>query len=505
MKILSFTSALAALLLSVVVQAQDNKCLTLDECRSMAIANNKGLEQARISKDMAHYDRAIARANYFPNINAAGTYMYSTMEVNLIDRDLSDILKTAGTRIQGSVDSKIEAIQGLIMSKEQLRQEFAGSPMWQTVMGGISLADISQIINSICGRIDQLLHPDLRNTAAIGVTLVQPVFVGGKIVAYNRIAALAEELAQSKYDTEYQQTVVDVEQAYWQVISVAAKKELAKTYSDFLVTTLHNAELLVKEGVFTESNYLAVKVKSNEADMMLTQATNGLVLSKMLLCKLIGLPLDSQITLADERIDQIPVPSAHQTKSMEQVINDRPELRSLNSAVKIYDQKVKVARSAMLPTVAINASWMTTNPSMIDGFHNRFSGFFNAGVMVKIPVFHGFEALNKTRKAKAEAALYRSKYEDTKNLINLELTQLYSRRREALDRLVMSQSDLECAEENLRMAMLGFEEGVMESNVTLAAQAAWLKAHSQCIDAGIELQMIESNLNRAEGNIYKHE
>ena len=110
------------------------------------------------------------------------------------------------------------------------------------------------------------------------------------------------------------------------------------------------------------------------------------------------------------------------------------------------------------PTVAINASWMTTNPSMIDGFHNRFSGFFNAGVMVKIPVFHGFEALNKTRKAKAEAALYRSKYEDTKNLINLELTQLYSRRREALDRLVMSQSDLECAEENLRMAMLAFEE-----------------------------------------------
>ena len=505
MKILSFTSALAALLLSVVVQAQDNKCLTLDECRSMAIANNKGLEQARINKEMAHYDRAIARANYFPNINAAGAYNYSTLEVNLIDRDLSNLLKTSGTQIHGAIQSDLDMVQQLIMSSEPLRQEFMNSQLWQTVFGALKSTDISELINMIGSRIDQILHPDLRNSAVIAVNLTQPVFVGGKIVAYNRIAKLAEELAQSKYDTEYQQTVVDVEQAYWQVVAVAAKKELAKTYSDFLVTTLHNADILVKEGVFTESDYLSVKVKSNEAAMMLTQATNGLVLSKMLLCKMIGMPLDSKITLADERIDQIPVPGTHQSKPMEQVINDRPELRSLSSAVRIYDQKIKVARADMLPQVALNASWMTTNPSMIDGFHNKFSGFFNAGVMVRIPVFHGFEALNKTRKAKAEAALYRSKYEDTKNLVNLEITQLYSRRREALDKLVMSQSDLECAEENLRMAMLGFEEGVMESNVTLAAQAAWLKAHSQCIDSGIELQMIESNLNRAEGNIYKHE
>jgi hypothetical protein len=64
----------------------------------------------------------------------------------------------------------------------------------------------------------------------------------------------------------------------------------------------------------------------------------------------------------------------------------------------------------------------------------------------------------------------------------------------------MAESNLSCAEENLRTATIGFEEGVIEANTALAAQTAWLKAHSEFIDAGIELQMLAANLNKAEGN-----
>ena len=120
---------------------------------------------------------------------------------------------------------------------------------------------------------------------------------------------------------------------------------------------------------------------------------------------------------------------------------------------------------------------------------------------MKVPVFHGLEALKKTQKAEAEARLYHSKYEDAVELVGLEVSQLCAKRAEAVSRLEMATSNLDCAEENLRTAMVGFSEGVIESNVTLAAQSAWLKAHSEQIDAGIELRMIDINLDRAEGNI----
>ena len=120
--------------------------------------------------------------------------------------------------------------------------------------------------------------------------------------------------------------------------------------------------------------------------------------------------------------------------------------------------------------------------------------------MVNIPIFHGFEAMSKTRKAKAEATLYRTQLEDAKNLINLQVTQLRKQEGEAFEKLTMAQNNLSSAEENLRTATVGFEEGVIETNTALAAQTAWLKAHSEYIDAGIELQMLAANLNKAEGN-----
>ena len=120
---------------------------------------------------------------------------------------------------------------------------------------------------------------------------------------------------------------------------------------------------------------------------------------------------------------------------------------------------------------------------------------------MEVPIFHGFEALNKTRKARAEASLYRSKLEDAKNLINLQVSQLYTQQDEAQKRLVMAESNLKNAEENLRKATIGFEAGVVDANTALAAHTAWLQAHSEYIDAGVELQMNKTNLQKAEGEM----
>lgn len=499
MKIRRITLAVLAISASLCAYGQER--LSLQECRDLAVRNNRDLDQARINADLAHYDRAIARANYFPNVSAAGTYMYNSMDVALIGDGQSAALRNAGTLIQGGLSEKMAMFQQLIKSNPAVAMEYMQSPMWQTVIGALSQTDISSAVNSIGCTVDDLLHPDLHNIVLAGVSLEQPLFVGGKIVAANRIAALAEDLARDRYDAQLQQTIVDVDAAYWQIVSVAAKLELANSYSGLLESMAHNADILVEEGVFTASDRLAIQVKANEASMMLAQASNGLKLAKMFLCRMTGLPLDTEIVLADESAGSIPVPAEHQAKAMDDILKSRPELLCLEDAIGIYDQKVKVARADMMPQVALTANYLATNVNVLNQNKDGLNGFWTAGVVMKVPIFHGLEALKKTQKAKAEASLYRSRYEDSVDLVNLEVSQLYARRQEALERLKMAESNLDCAEENMRTATIGFEEGVVESSVTLAAQAAWLQAHSECIDAGIELQMIESNLNRAEGSL----
>ena len=487
------------------------RILTLDECREMAVSNDRDLQQARTKVEMAGYDRKIALANYFPNVSATGAYLYNPNDISLINDAASASLRGMGTTIHGisqqyqqglmnDITAYIQQLAAKDPASAMKYMQMMQDPLMQMVIGKISSTDMSEAINSIGQGIDDALHPDLKNILVGSVTVQQPIFMGGKIVAANRIAKLAEQLSEARYDQQYQQTIVDVDQAYWQIVSIAGKKKLADSYAELLHGMEHDVDLAVKEGVATESDALQIKVKANEADLLRTKSENGLTLAKMLLCKRIGLDLGSDIVLADERLEKIPVAKMEPGKSMEDIYADRPETRSLELASEIYDKKVAVARADMLPKIAATGGYMVTNPSLKNGFEKQWNGCWGVGVVVNVPIFHGFEALNKTRKAKAEATLYRTQLEEAKDLINLQVTQLRKQETEAMEKLVTAESNLSSAEENLRTATIGFNEGVINANTAMAAQTAWLQAHSEYIDAGIELQMLAANLDKAEGN-----
>ena len=483
--------------------ALSSRTLTLDDCRQMAISSNKNLDQQRAKLEMAGYDRKIAAANYFPKVSAMGTYQHTWGGISLIDdRSLPQFSQEAAS-LQTSYNSAFESLLQYVASDPSLAAKLSSNPDALDLVNKLSAVEANSAIAGIGQKvdeaIDEAIHPDISDIYLGVISVQQPLFVGGKIIAFNRMAKYAEELARYEYDGDYDAILVDVDQAYWQVVSVANKRKLAESYSELLHTMKDNVELSVREGVSTEADALTVKVRSNEADMTLTKAENGLVLAKMLLCKQIGLPLDSSITLADEALDFVPVPDDEPEKSPEEIIAARSETKRLDLARKIYHEKTNIARADMLPTVALTGNYLVMNPSLKHGFQNDFGQHWAAGVVVNVPLFHGAEALQKTRKAKAEERIYQNKYDDACEMIEMQVTQLRQQRKEALERLEMANNNLASADENLRIAILGQEAGVVDVNTALGAQTAWLKAHSECIDAGIELQMAASRLARAEG------
>lgn len=491
------TIAMLAVLMAVPAGAQ--RTLSLEECRDMALGCSRELEQARTGIEMAGYDRKTAFANYFPEISATGAYMHNNGNFALVGEETSQTLQNLGSIAQGAIGTGVEQLMTAIKTNPAAAMEYMSSPMWQTFLGTLSQTDISQAVNGIGSALDKELHPDLGNIYVGAVSLTQPLFAGGKIVNSNKVAKLAEDLSRTQYEGKAQEVVTAVDAAYWQIVSVAAKKRLAEEYSTLLHQLEKDVEATVREGVATEADLLQIKVKANEADMLKSQATNGLSLAKMLLCKQIGIELDSDIMLADENSDLIALPAEPEAKSLEAIWDDRVETRSLALASDIYKGKARIAAADMLPTVALTANYLLTNPSLDNGLRNDFSGMFNAGVMVKVPLFHGLEAQQKTRKARAEAQIYSSRQEDAKEMIALQVTQLRHKRSEALENMEMCENNLACAEENLRTATIGLEEGVINANTALAAHTAWLQARSQQIEAAVALQMTTLELDNAQG------
>ncbi len=473
------------------------QALTLDDCRQMALQESKALDQARIETEMAGYDRKIAMANYFPKISATGAYVYNNRDVALLNEDQSSRLRNAGTNVQNAFWDYLQG--GAANIQGDLTRDVA-ERLIEALRNNPDLPNIATPINAIGQDIDNALHPNLHNIWIGAVTVQQPVFVGGKIIYSNQMAVLAQQLSEAKYDMKEADVLLDVDQAYWQIISIANKKKLAESYAALLEEMEKDVQTAVNAGVSTESDLLQVRVKANEARMMLTKATNGLTLSKMLLCQRIGLPLDSAIVLADETLEVIPEPGRPVEKSLEDIYASRPETRSLTLASKIFDKKAKVVRADLMPTVALMGAFTVSNPNVYNGFQNQWQGGnLSAGVMVKIPITHGGEALFKYKKAKAEARLYQDQLDDAKQMINLQVTQQRKLFDEALQKVEMARSNLDLAEDNLRSARVGLDAGVIATNTVLGAHTAWLSAHSEYIDAGIELQMTAASLRKAEG------
>ena len=481
---------LLTFLLSFTFTVKAQSFLSLDSCRALALANNKDLLISNEKINAAHYQRKAAFTNYLPNFSATGAYMRNQKEFSLLNNDQKVALSGLGTNLAGPIQ---QAATEIATAHPDL------APLISSLSGKLEavLPALDQAGNSLV----DALRTDTRNVYAGAITLTQPLYMGGKIRAYNKITKYAEELAQEQHHGGMQEVIMSTDQAYWQVISLVNKKKLAEGYLKLLQQLDSDVEKMINEGVATKADGLSVRVKVNEAEMTLTKVEDGLSLARMLLCQLCGIDLSSPITLADENMEDIPLLTTDPHFDLSTAYENRPEIRSLELATQIYKQKVNVTRAEHLPSIALMGNYMVTNPSVFNSFENKFKGMWNVGVMVQIPIWHWGEGIYKTRAAKAEARIAQYQLQDAREKIELQVNQAAFKVKEAGKKLVMSSKNMEKAEENLRYATLGFKEGVIATSNVLEAQTAWLSAHSEKIDAQIDVKLTEIYLKKSLGTL----
>lgn len=448
------------LLCAINPQAQE-RVLSLSECRDLAVRNNKELSISKEKINLASQEKKAAFTKYFPQVSANGAYMWNQKDLNLLD--------------MGALSSSLSSSLGGLAQLPALQNAFA--------------------------TINDIQHLDIQNVWIGNVSLVQPVFMGGKIVNYNQIASYAKELAESMNDLQLQELIYKTDETYWQVISLVNKKKLADSYVSLLSKMNEDISAMIAEGIATEADGLSVKVKLNEAEMAQTKVNNGLALTRMLLAQICGLPLEEEIRLADENLNDFPVSDQTVAADLNEAFMNREELRSLDLAKKIYSRKERIVLSDMLPNVAFAANYFVTNPNVFNGFKNDFAGMFNIGVIVKVPISAWWEGSHKRNAARAETRIKALEWEDAREKIELQVNQSVYKANEARKKLEATYRNMDSAEENLRHANFGFEEGVIPALNLMEAQTAWVSARSSLIDAQIEVRLTEVYLMKSLGKL----
>lgn len=428
--------------------------LTLDQCRQLALDNNKRMKAATKQTQAAHYTQKSSWANFFPNFTASGTGLYSTSK--------------------GTFD-----IPGGNLPTFAL--DAAGQP---TPNGGFAYfpgIDLNYKVHTVWMG---------------GIQVEQPIFMGGKILAAYRIATLGEQVARLQENLTATEVILETDQAYASLIKAQEMNKVAESYKAVLQELMKNVQSAYKHGLKPKNDVLKVQVKLNESELSIRKAENALRLAQMNLCHLIGKPLTETLQISDS------FPTMEQ--ALETQVHDitaRPEYGLLDKQVAVARQQVKLTQSKLLPQVGIRGSYDYIHGLKINEQTLFDKGNFAVMLNVSVPLFHFGERINKVRAAKAQLEQTRMEQADLNEKMLLELTQAANNLDEAQLEVALAEQSLEQADENRRISKGEYEAGLEPLSDHLEAQALWQQAYETKVDAHFQLYLNYVKYLKATGQL----
>lgn len=343
----------------------------------------------------------------------------------------------------------------------------------------------------------------MRGTYLAGLTLTQPIFTGGKIVASNKLAKIGVDCAEESLRKTEMDIIAEADNAYWTYIAVAEKVKLLEAYQKQLDELHHQIAKSVEVQMATQADLLRVDSKRSQILYQLKKAKNGVELCRMSLCSTLGVDIHTTIQATETNIE---ITSPQQLESN---ILMRPEYRLLLNQVEAQKQQIKVARADILPTFGISAQYSYYGNLKLAGqaedgmpFKQEYKdGSPMLMASISVPLFKWGKGLKGIKKAKLNYQNAQLDLQRNERLLNIELQQAIQNIADGYNLVETANIGMSQAAENLRNMQNSYDVSMCTLTDLLDAQAQWQEAYSNQIEAKTQYKIYESEYMRVSGQL----
>jgi len=445
--------------------------LSLDSARTMALEYNKSLAAARLQTRQYEHTMKSLRANFFPNFKIQANDIWSTVD---------GVLSIAGGYLP---TFSYSATTGTMVPN--VLTDATGNP----VMNGAN-----PVFKEYAYFPGADIKWEMGNVIQVGVTVEQPIYMGGKVTAGYKMGKLGYQMSRLNENLSAAQTLVDVTEAYTLLVQAQEMNKVAVEYDTLLSKLLRDVESAKRHGMVSQNEVLKVRVKKNEAELQVRRACNGVKLAQMNLAQKLGLPITETIEADPKTL------TLHEDVSMGD-ITSRPEYQILDYQTQLANQKVKLARADFLPQVGVAAGYNYVNGAKVNNDKFIDGADFGVLVNVKVPLFHFGEGYHKVKAAKLEAERTQLSQQDLNEQMNLELRQAWNNLDEARLEAKMTETSLQQAAENLRYSRRAYDVGLESLSDLLEAQTLWQQAYARNVQARCNWSLQSIRYDKAAGRL----
>ena len=353
-----------------------------------------------------------------------------------------------------------------------------------------------------------------RGTFLAGINITQPIYVGGKVTAANRLAEIGQTVSEEQRRKIRMQIIADVDNAYYTLVSVRSKVQMLEAYARQMQGLYDQVQLAVDVQMATENDLLRVSTKQNEVSYQLQKARNGEQLCGLALANIIGSDFEQTIIPTDTVFSSpLSLGEGQGVRLLSEDFSSRPDLLLLQQQVKASEVMVKKERSNYLPTVALVGSYSYHDNLKLKGELNLPTGTqldynhtFRGGspyalLSLKLPIFHWGAELKKVKKAKLNLDDSRLQLEQLERSMSVEVRKAVQNVTDAQRMVETATVGRQQADENLRVMRQKYDNQLCTMTDLLDAQSQWQQARSNLIEAQTQLKIYETEYLRVTGRL----
>jgi len=469
--------------------------LTLQDCLEIAFKQNRLRAVSGESVKIAEAQYQQALSGHWPQLT------FSMTGVRM-DEDPTFIFPSQPLPLGAAGQPLAEAIALAQLAKMGVTPS---TPGFNTMLASTTQQVMQQLASSTMPAQNvKLMDRDLLKSS---LSLVLPIYTGGKVSALAKQAKAGVEVSKVEARQTDLQIVRDVKQYYYGHIFARKLHALGRETLERFEATEAITESVYKHGSgrVKKTDYLRSKMMTSNVRSVVELLKSNEELSKSALANVMGFSWNTPVAVAETEIpftsyggnlDTL-VARAHQSN---------PQMSQVRLGLQAREGKIAEARSGHLPVVAFFGNFTHLDNSYDGGLmtdENRNS--WQIGVSMELPLFNGLRTTREVQEAKHRLEKLKQESLLLQEGVALQVKNAFLQIARSQGQVTTMKEALTTAVENRDLTVRAYSQDMVETKDVIEAQLMEFIMHSQYLKALYDHQVNAGDLEYIVGsNIYEN-
>ncbi len=345
------------------------------------------------------------------------------------------------------------------------------------------------------------ISPTVLDNYNLKLSLQQPLFTGFKLQSSYDAAKLNAAASNMDYSQAEQDLFLNIKNAYWSLFKVLQMQNVIEDEIHTVKAHLEDVQNFYKQGLATKNDVLKIQVQLSQAELQKIDANNNVKLAMLSLNNVLGLPLDTKITLADSvSMNDLTT----ENKSVDELVNEamknRPELKAMNLRIDASSMQITAAKGDWFPQLFVAGEYDYSKPNQrLVPTQDKFYGTWNVSVGVTYDLWNWGATVDRTEQAEANYEQAKDNSKLLKDAVTLDVNQSYLNLEKSRQKVTVSKENVKQAEENYRITDERFKQGLTLNSELLDAEVALTQAKTDYVQSLVDYELSVAKMDRALG------